>query len=270
VRRFSVADDGALYRAPDVYELAFSYRDIPVEVDVLEAWYERKRGARPARVLELAGGPSAHAIEFARRGARVTTLDASPEMCAYARRRATEEGVQIEVVQADMLRFRIPRRRFDLAVVMLDSAGHVLDLDAMVAHLQSVGAHLVPDGLYVMEMAHPSEFLAGSPKTQDRWRVTRGSRRADVRFTSPLSGWDTATQVWNCRISVTVTENGRRQVLRDCIALRRWTASELEAAARLAGNVELVDRHGWFDVDASFGAGDEREWRMISVLETAR
>ena len=259
--------DADLYDEPELYDLAFSYRDVGAEVDVIEAWYRSRRGVRPARVLELAAGPAAHAIEFGRRGAKVTAVDTSTAMRAYAEHRAKEQGVALETVDADMVRFRIPRRRFDLAMVMLDSASHILDLDAMVSHLRSVGAHLVPGGLYLMEMSHPADFLAGSPKTQQRWRLTRGARHVDVRFTSPLGAFDPATQVWDCRISVKVTERGRTRVLRDHMALRRWTAAEMEAAARLAGNMRLVERHGSFDVDSPFGAGDPGEWRMISVLE---
>jgi SAM-dependent methyltransferase len=260
----------SLYDDPALYELAFSYRDVPAEVDVLEAWYERRRRAPARRVLELAAGPAAHAIEFAGRGCKVTAVDLSPVMCSYASRRAHGAGVDLDTVEADMVRFRIPRRRFDLAIVMLDSASHILDLDRMVSHLRGVGTHLVPGGLYVMEMAHPTEFLAGTPKTQDRWRLTRDGTRIDVSFTSPLRGFDAATQVWNCNVSVKVTEEGRTRVLRDHIALRRWTATELDAAARLAGNVRTVARYGAFDVDAPFGTGDPTEWRMISVLERTR
>jgi len=271
VGRCGVAGDdtGELYGEPALYELAFSYRDIAAEVDVLEGWHERRRGKKPRRVLELAAGPAAHALEFARRGAAAAALDVSPAMCSYAERRADEEGVSLHVVEGDMVRFRIPRRRFDLALVMLDSASHILGLDAMVTHLRTVGAQLVPGGLYVMETSHPADFLAGSPKTQDRWRLARNGKRVDVRFTSPLAGFDPATQIWNCRISVKVTEEGRTQVRRDRMALRRWTATELDAAARLAGNVRVVERHGSFDVDAPFGAGDPSEWRMISILERA-
>jgi hypothetical protein len=125
----------------------------------------------------------------------------------------------------------------------------------------------VPGGVYVMEMSHPGEFLAGTPKTQDRWRLTRNGRRVDVSFTSPVRAFDPATQVWNCNISVKVTEKGRTRVLRDRVALRRWTATELDAAARLAGNMRVVERYGSFEVDAPFGTGDPSEWRMISVLE---
>jgi SAM-dependent methyltransferase len=258
----------ALYDDPALYELAFSYRDVAAEVEVLDAWYRRRHnGAHPRRILEVAAGPAAHAIEFGRRGAKVAALDTSSEMCAYARRRAGDKGVDLETLENDMVRFRLPRRRFDLAFVLLDSASHILDLDDMVSHLQHVGAHLVSGGLYVMEMSHPADFLAGAPKTQDRWRLTRDGKRVDVRFVSPLRGFDASTQIWNCNITIKVTERGRDRVIRDRVALRRWTAVELEAAARLAGNVRVVERYGSFDVDGPFGAGDPTEWRMISVLE---
>jgi SAM-dependent methyltransferase len=259
--------DGSLYSDPELYELAFSYRDVAAEVDAVEAWYERRAGRRPRRVLEVAAGPGAHALEFARRGATVTALDASPTMCDYARQRALAEAAAIEVVQADMRSFRIPRRRFDLVVVMLDSASHILDLDAMVSHMRSVGAHLVPGGLYVMEMCHPADFLAGAAKTQDRWRLTRDGTKVDVSFTSPLRGFDPATQVWDCHISVKVSDGGRTRQLRDTISLRRWTATEIDAAARIAGNVSVVECHGSFDLDGPFGTKDPSEWRMISLLE---
>jgi SAM-dependent methyltransferase len=262
-----VAGDRGLYADPSLYEAAFSYRDIGAEVDAIEAWFARGRGGRPQRVLEVAAGPAAHAIELARRGSRAVAVDLSGVMCAYARRRGLEAGVALDVVQADMIRFRIPRRRFDLALVMLDSASHILDLDAMVSHLRSVASHLSPGGLYVMEMSHPADFLAGMAKTQDRWRVTRGGRRVDVRWTAPLSGFDPVTQVWDNSLSVTVTEKGRRRVVRDRIVLRRWTATELDAAARLAGGLCLAERHGSFDVDGAFGERGSDEWRMISVFE---
>ncbi|MBV9411321.1 MAG: class I SAM-dependent methyltransferase [Acidimicrobiia bacterium] len=259
---------GGLYDDPELYELAFSYREIIAEADVLEAWYRlRHDGVNPRRVLEVAAGPAAHAIEFARRGRNVTTVDLSPVMCSYARRRAEDQGVVLDVVEADMVPMRIRRGRFDLAFVLLDSASHILDLDSMVTHLRGVGTHLAAGGLYVMETSHPADFLAGAPKTQDRWRLSRGARRVDVSFTSPLRAFDSATQVCRCSISVKVTERGGQRVVRDQIALRRWTPVELDAAARLAGNVRLVERHGSFDVDSPFGVGDPSEWRMISLFE---
>jgi len=256
----------ALYGEPELYELAFSYRDVVGEVDAVDAWYARNRAGRPKCVLELAAGPAAHALELARRGAAVTALDLSAAMCAHARRRARQAGVPLDVVRADMVSFRLPRRRFDLVCTMLDSASHLLTDDAMVTHLRSVATHLVPGGLYVMEMSHPDDVGTASSATQDRWQVSRNGTRVDVRWSTPKSAYDPTTQVGQHRISVTVRSEGSRRIVRDTIALRRWTEHDLDAVIRRAGCLTVAARHGSFDNDAPFGSGPA-EWRMISVLK---
>ena len=258
---------GDLYRDPRLYELVFSTRDVAAQADVLESWYRVHRGGRPRRVLELAAGPAAHSIELARRGAHATALDVSAAMCAHARRRARQAGVVLAVVRADMVSFELPGR-YELAITLLDSASHLLDLDAMVSHLRSVRAHLVPGGLYVMEMAHPADLFS-TPLTQDRWRVRSGDVSVDVRWSLPKRAFDPITQLGEHRIAVTVVENGTRRIVRDALTLRHWTATELDAAVRLAGGLDVVARHGSFEPEAPFVSGPG-EWRMISILQRRR
>jgi len=59
-------------------------------------------------VLELACGPGRHALEFARRGYRVTGVDRTARYLETAREKAGEEGLDVEWVEADM---RTLRRR---------------------------------------------------------------------------------------------------------------------------------------------------------------
>ena len=65
------------------------------------------------------------------------------------------------------------------------------------------------------------------------------------------------------------SQNGKRRIVRDSLVLRHWTATELDAAIRLAGGMRLAARHGSFEPEASFD-GSPGEWRMISVLQRAR
>src|SRR5690606_38126965 len=130
-----------------------------------------------------AAGPAEHARKFARRGLAATALDLNPRMCAHAAAEADREGVKVEVVQDDMTRFELGRR-FDLVVTMLDSTSHLMTLDAFVAHLRRVAAHLSPGGLYIVEMSHPRDRL-GEPTVSTGWTVERGAVRADVRWGEP-------------------------------------------------------------------------------------
>ena len=72
-----------VYNNPKYYEIAFSYRDIPAEVDVLEQVIEQYSHIPVSTVLELGCGPAPHLAELARRG---LTCDAA-EWSAYWNRR---------------------------------------------------------------------------------------------------------------------------------------------------------------------------------------
>ena len=77
-------------------------------------------------VLDVGTGTGRAAIALGRRGAIVTGVDASAEMLAVARRRASEEGVSVAFVQGDAHGLRFPDCAFD-AVVCLRVLMHTPD-----------------------------------------------------------------------------------------------------------------------------------------------
>src|ERR1700749_291941 len=94
-----------IYDEPDLYRLACEYRDIKSETDALLSWCHKHFHGPDARVssgLELAAGPAEHAVEPARRGRRAAAAGRPPAMCGYARSRAGEARVTLEVFEADM------------------------------------------------------------------------------------------------------------------------------------------------------------------------
>ncbi|TYB41560.1 class I SAM-dependent methyltransferase [Actinomadura chibensis] len=273
-----------IYDDPWAYELACAFRDVPAEVDALLGWYAEHAadtdhapapgraapsGTGPATVLELAAGPAEHAREFARRGVAATALDLNPRMCAYASREAAREGVAVDVVEGDMTRLDLGRR-FDLAVTMLDSTSHLMTLDAMVAHLRGVAAHLSPGGLYIVEMSHPRDRLTDDPSVSTGWTVERDGVHAGVRWGEPGDRLDPVTQVSADHVTVTITADGGTRVVRDVVPYRFWTATELDAAIRLAGGLAAVAQYGDFGVgEDAVPLTDPAAWRMITVLRPA-
>ena len=91
------------------------------------------------RVLEIGCGTGALARAMARRGARVTAIDLSPEMIHVARSR-TPGHLAIEYRVADLA--RIAPRGFDIAVAV-DTLRH-LDLSDALARMASA---LLPGGI---------------------------------------------------------------------------------------------------------------------------
>ena len=253
-----------IYDAPELYELACAYRDVRSEVEALDRWYVRHAGPDGAgSVLELAAGPADHALEFARRGAQVTALDLSEAMCARARDKAGRAGLKLDVVQADMRDFSLPQP-VDLAITMLNSACHLMTLDDLVAHLGAVGRAVVPGGLYVMELAHPADFLTLVPRTSSEWDSEVGDRRVHVRWGGGEDVIDPVTQVTREHVQVTVRDDEGARTLTDVVPNRFWTGTEVSAAARLAGGLAEVASYGDFADGVSLS--DRHAWRMIIVF----
>jgi SAM-dependent methyltransferase len=252
-----------IYDTPELYELTCAYRDVSAEVDALQGWFASLLPARARTLLELAAGPAEHALEFARRGLEVTTLDLSAKMCEYARSKAVAAGLPVEVVRGDMRSFALPQR-FDVAITMLNSVCHLMTLDDLVAHLSTVAAHIEPGGLYLMELNHPADQLSPSPRTSSDWVTETGGVRVAVHWGGPSDRINPVTQITKEHVVVTVTEHdGTVRTVTDVVPSRFWTATEVAAAVRLAGDFEIAARYGDF---AGAPLEDPEAWRMIFIL----
>jgi SAM-dependent methyltransferase len=257
-----------IYDEPEFYAVACAYRDVRGDVAALLRWWQRHRGdglaGTPRSVLELAAGPAEHARLLASRGVSATALDINPVMCAWAKDRAAEAGTELTVAEADMRSFTL-HTGFDLAITMLNSLCHVMTLDDMVAHLSAVAGHVVPGGLYIAELAHPADCLTQQPRTSSEWVTEAGGGSATVRWGGPRDAIDPVTQVIREHVSVTYRKaDGSVRTVTDVVPNRFWTATELDAAIRLAGGFETVARYGDFDDDLAVGAPGA--WRLNLVL----
>jgi hypothetical protein len=234
-----------IYDDPEIYQIACAYRDIPAEAHALLSWAGKhwELDGAPQSVLELAAGPAEHAIELARQGLRATALD---------------------TIQGDMRDFVLPAP-VDLALTMLNSACHLFTLDDMVAHLAAVAANVVPGGLYIMELAHPADYLTQASRTSSEWTIEKDGLTAEVRWGGPLDAIDPVTQVTREHVTISVTyTDGIKRTVTDVVPNRFWTATELTAAITLAGGLSVAATYGDFDDTTPVDAPEA--WRMVLVL----
>jgi SAM-dependent methyltransferase len=185
-------------------------------------------------------------------------------MCARARELAAADGIGLTVVQADMRDFSIPRK-FDLAITMLNSLCHLLTLDDLLHHLACLARHVAPGGLYIVELAHPADFLAAERRTSSEWSSEVDGGTVSVRWGGGSDEIDPITQITREHVRVTYSKRGGGvRTVTDVVPNRFWTATELTAAIRLAGGFAVVARYGDFETDTPVDAPDA--WRMILVL----
>jgi SAM-dependent methyltransferase len=253
------------YEHARVYDVAFGFRDVAAECDALASIAQRHGRGPVGSVLELAAGPARHAREFARRGALCTALDAVPAMNTYALARAQADGVALHTACADMADFHLAQR-FDLAVLLMDSASYLLDNDTVLRHLACVAGHLSEGGLYVLEMGHPRDAFRTHPRsTESAWTAEEQGLRVTTRWGHDDDAFDPVTQIDDVRVHLQWSGPEGSGELTERARQRRFTANEFDALVRASGCFEVVAWHGSLDVAVPFDNA-RAAWRMVPVL----
>ena len=260
----AIASASSLYQMPRLYDVAFSQRDIPAEVHVISEWYLAVTGGETlGSVLELAAGPAGHALEYVRRGVRATALDLSPEMIEYASKKARESRLQLRSAQADMIDFSLSDR-FDLALLMQDSACHILTARDMVRHLQCVANHLNAGGMYVMELARP--LLKGQHRSSvNKWSASHDGVEVEIQWGSANDTYDPRKGIVATSVTLNATSEGRSFGFKDTFNTKIWSQYAIEKAIAASKVFGIARRHGSFSPGSLMS--DATAWRLIYVLQ---
>jgi SAM-dependent methyltransferase len=159
-----------LYDNPKYYEIAFSFRDIPAEVNVFEECFRRFSQIPVKSVLELGCGNSPHMEELIKRGYQYSGLDLSQAMLEYSREKALRIGAKVSLIHADMIDFSL-ETKVDFVYILLGSLG-AKSTSELLTHFNSVGQVLKKGGLYLLDWCIQFDPPGGS-KGKDSWEMER-------------------------------------------------------------------------------------------------
>ncbi len=228
----------APYAAPLYYHVAFELNR-KAETDFLAACFRKYGRGTVRRVVDVACGTGHHSLRLARRGYRMTALDLSAPSIAFLRAEATRLGLDVTAVVGDMTDFRLPGP-VDAAICMQDSQGHLLETEALLAHLRAVRRNVRRGGVYVFDRLVPNGWSPGA-----RWTWVRRRRGITVRATfQTLLDYDVARQVCQEVMRFDIRERGgRHRVVVQRHSTRIVFPQELRALVEHAGGWELC---GWF------------------------
>lgn len=248
------------YSAPLYYDIAFNvFRKL--ECDFLEGCFAKHAVGPVRRVLDIACGTGPHLIRLARRGYELTGLDLSAENLAYVKARASRNGLPIDVIRADMTDFQL-EPRFDAAICLQDSQGHLLTNEAILSHFRAVAHAVRPGGLYIFDRMVPNNWA--HPAT--RWSWTRRQGRITVRATfRTMLDIDEVSQVCREEITLEVQEGKKRRIIRHRYPTRVVFPQELRALIRLSGEFELVAWHPNFHLHRRL-EDTKRPLMIVAVL----
>ncbi|MBO0878789.1 MAG: class I SAM-dependent methyltransferase [Mycobacterium sp.] len=146
------ADAAAARWTPDAFRASWADNTLG-EIDFLTRTLGVKSGAR---ILDIGCGIGRHAIEFARRGARVVGVDNSAPLIESARVAAGALPVRFVVADTRTIAFQAV---FDVVVNLYDGAiGYASDEHTNDALFASIGAALVPGGRSVLHVQNAEHF----------------------------------------------------------------------------------------------------------------
>jgi SAM-dependent methyltransferase len=162
-----------IYEHPLYYDILFGF-DRSHEAAFYAGRLERLGIAAGAAVLEVGCGPARVGRLLARKGLRVTGLDASTGMLEFARRASAAEGTKLETLCGDMGDFSC-ERAFAAAINPLSSFRLLHSDDAALAHLRCMSAALQPGGVYLVDLTLLSDESEPTDTTDEAWEMSRGA-----------------------------------------------------------------------------------------------
>lgn len=249
----------SIYGFPNYYEIAYSYRNIAAEVDVMEEAIRKYSRIPVHTVLELACGNSPHMLELATRGYQYYGLDLSPTMLEFAQNKADAHQIDVQFYLANFIDFQL-EEPMDFIYIMLGSL-YVNDTEELLSHFRTVHKALKPGGLYFLDWCVDFSPLDNS---QDSWVMRRGGITVTTRYSTRL--FNAAQQLYEENILFTIKDHGKQKKLLHTGIRRAIFPQEFVLAATKLNGFELL---GWWDDwnwERPLGEGRGEIVRPITVL----
>lgn len=196
-------------------------------------------------VLELACGTGRVAIPLAKEGFLVTGIDISDSMLEEARRKSSQEGINVEWIKADIRDFELGKK-FSLVIFPANTICHLLELKDLEACLSCVKRHLRPNGKFIIEVFNPRlDILLRNPEERYPHSEYPDPDGKGTIVMTESNVYDPASQI--NRIKLFYKLPGRPEEVVEELNMRIYFPQELDALLKYNG----------FGIEAKFGDYDE-------------
>ncbi len=242
-----------LYKAPEIYDIAFSW-DPTIELEFYGNLL-RKNGRRGKtsrnRIVEFGCGTGRILRMLCKLGFSCFGVDISPRMSRYEYQRGPRNLV--DVIVADMIRVPARPETFAAAICTLSSINY-LSKKGVVSHLKEVNRVLIKGGVYIID------FLLGTPnQKEEKWDITKKGIRYNIEWSIKRAGRGLGKFRENIDI-----RSGTTPVLQSMSTTTILQRAEFHAAVREAG---LHVKHWFKPFVPKPLPHPPRRGRIIAVLE---
>jgi SAM-dependent methyltransferase len=244
-----------VYDNPEFYDIAFSHRDIPAEVNFIEQVIARYSHVPVRTILELASGNSPHMQELCVRGYSYVGLEFNERMVAYSRGKVARDHLRAMIFQGDMTDFTLPSP-VDCVLVLLSSF-YVQNDEELYSHLKSVARVLRPGGLYILDgvVSYFPEDIGTYVWTESRDGVV-----VDVEF--DMAWLDEGKGLVKRTIILDVNQNGKKHRLQHGEVRKVYPAAQFIESVEKTGDWQYIDAFSDFDIDTK----PNPDGRSVAIL----
>ena len=225
-----------IYNYPEYYDIAFSFRDIPAEVDVFEDCIRSYAKIPVHTFLELACGNSPHMLEICNRGYKYVGLDINEEMLRYSRNKVSTP-IEVELKKGDLCHFTLSAP-VEFAFIALGSL-YVKDAGTLESHFRSMAQAIKKGGLYFLDWCI---YFNTSPTFEQSWEIERDG--VVVQTTVKGRVIEPVQQLYKEEITFEVDAHGRKESYRGIDSKRLLYPQEFLLYVEHETEFEFV---GWWN-----------------------
>lgn len=213
-------------------------------------WMPRNKDAK---ILELCCGTGRLTIPLAKDGCCIWGVDYTSSMLERAKTKASEAGVGIHFIEADIRTFSL-QEKFDLVFIPFNSIHHLYTNEDLFKALQRVKSHLKEGGLFLLDCFNPNiQYIVEGEREQNvvAEYTTKDGREVWIK---QRMHYENATQI--NRIEWHYFINGQFHSIQN-MDMRLFFPQELDSYLKGAG-FHIIHKFGSFEEDAFSNNSDKQ------------
>jgi SAM-dependent methyltransferase len=154
------------YKVGDLIYDANIYDGMNTNLADLEFYKRWLPKNKEARILELCCGTGRLTIPIAKDGYHISGVDYMSSMLEKAKVKASEEGLKVEFIEADIRSLDLPEK-YDLIFIPFNSIHHLYKNEDLFKAFNGVKNHLKDGGLFLLDCFNPNiQFIVEGEKEQ--------------------------------------------------------------------------------------------------------
>lgn len=233
------------YKVGDLIYDANIYDGMNTHIDDLQFYKRWLPGNKAADILELCCGTGRFTIPIAKDGYNISGVDYTFSMLEQARLKASEAGLEIEFVEADIRTLDL-QKKYDLIFIPFNSIHHIYQNEDLFKALDVVKSHLKDGGLFLLDCFNPNiQYIVEHEKKQVEVAeyTTKDGREVLIK---QLMRYERKTQI--NRIEWHYFINGEFDSIQN-LDMRLFFPPELDAYLEWNG-FKIIHKFGSFDEEA--------------------